>query len=98
MRSKATTPAVLPAPHYGTCLHFYRENTSVSSFLVDSLWIAPTHAARRSQQLTPFFLFFFGQTQKSDLRGIRTPESTLLVRLIAVEGKHQVTEATGSLN
>ena len=41
--------ALLPPPHYGSCLHFYREKTSTLASLVDSRRIAPTHA-RPSQQ------------------------------------------------
>ena len=37
------------------CLHFYRENNSAFSPLVDSRRSVPTHAARRSQQLILFF-------------------------------------------
>ena len=44
--------SLLHPSHYGTCLHFYRgEKNPAFSFLVDSRRIAPTHAARRSQQL-----------------------------------------------
>ena len=38
-----------PRLHYGTFLHFYRENNSAFSSLVDSRRIVRTHAARRSQ-------------------------------------------------
>ena len=43
--------ALLPPPHYGTCLRFYREKKSAPFFcLVDSRRIVPTRAAWRSQQ------------------------------------------------
>ena len=54
-----------PPPHYGTFPHFYRENNSEFSSLVDSRQIVPTHAARRFQQLILYISFLKIQS-KSD--------------------------------
>ena len=80
---KQTLPP--PFPTTGmvrTCLHFYREKTSVLFSLVDSHRIAPTDAAinRRSQQFTAFDFFSFckyNYIQKPDPREILAPEPTL---------------------
>ena len=61
--------ALLPPPRYGTCLNFYGEKNSVSSPLVDSRRIVPTHAARRIQQLVDIFLAFL--QIKSNLTTVR---------------------------
>ena len=62
LRSGVTSQALLPPPHYGTCLpvHFYRENNSAFIFIPSSARsrrIVPTHVARRSRQLIPFLHF-----------------------------------------
>ena len=59
-----TKHALLPPPHYGTRLRFYREETPAISSHVDSHRIAPTHAARRSQQLLLLF-FYMGYKLKN---------------------------------
>ena len=48
--------ALLPPPHYGTCLHFCREKSTALSSLVDSRRIVLTHATmKRSRQLVVSF-------------------------------------------
>ena len=47
-RSGVTKRALLPPPHYGTRLRFYREKTSALSSLVDSHRIASTHATKQA--------------------------------------------------
>ena len=70
-------------PHYDTAFVFIASKTPAHSSLVDSHRPAPTHAAKRSQQVIPFrFEMFCKLTQKSDPRGIRTPEPTLACRSI----------------
>ena len=72
-----------PLPTTVRALHFYSEKTSALSSLVGSCRIAPTRAARRSQQLS----FLFSQiNSKSHHGGIRTPGATLLIA--AFEGNH----------
>ena len=69
-----------PLPTRVRALHFYRENISALSSLVDSRRIVPTHA-RPSQQLIPFFIFANkfrisprrdsnSQTNTSSIRGL----------------------------
>ena len=43
LRSGVTKSALLPLPHY-RALHFCREKISALPSLVDSHWVAPTHA------------------------------------------------------
>ena len=43
----------------------YREKNSALSCLIGSHRIAPTHAARRFQQLVPFNFIFFANKRKS---------------------------------
>ena len=61
----ATKQVLFPPPHYGPCLHFYHDKTLSLSSLVDSHRIAPTPAARRSQQLIPLILYFRQINSKS---------------------------------
>ena len=44
--------ALLPLPHYGTSLNFYRGNNSARFSLFDSRRLVLTHAKKRSRQLT----------------------------------------------
>ena len=47
---KVTKQALLPLPHYGTRLHFYREKSAALSSLVDSRRNVLTHAINHSRQ------------------------------------------------
>ena len=69
-----------PLPTTVRALHFYRENISALSSLVDSCRIMPTHGRRSRQRL---ILFLFLQiNSKSHHGGIRTSGPTLLMVLI----------------
>ena len=83
-RSEVTSRALLPPPHYGTCLPFYRENNSVFPSLVDSGRIIPTHGARRSKQPILCFSAFSKKKKKKHHGGNRTQGPTL----VEFEGGH----------
>ena len=80
--SDPRSPRKLFSPLPTTVRAFAAIAITLQSFLLsssDSHRIVPTHVARRSQRLIPFyFLFFLEITRKSDQRGIRTPEPTLV--------------------
>ena len=65
-------PPPPPPPRYAPS--FYREKAVALSYLVDSHRIAPTHAARRSQQLIPFPLYVKSKLISPTQGKIRTPE------------------------
>ena len=74
-----------PLPTTVRALHFYRENISALSPLVDSRRIVLTHA-RRSQQLGLFL--FMQMSLRSHHGGIRTPVSTILIVVGSTRGYH----------
>ena len=59
--SRVPEQALAPPPRDRTCLHFCPEKTFAFSSLVGSHRIAPTRAARRSQQLISVCLVLFLQ-------------------------------------
>ena len=74
---------LLPPPHYGTCLHFYREKNSAFSSLVDSRGrlCLPTLLGVLSVDL---FFAFLQINSKSHHGGNRTQGPML----VAFEGNH----------
>ena len=81
-----------PLPTTVRALHFYRENTSTLSSLIDSRRIAPIHA--------PTSFFFCLQNKKISSKyhsgGIRTSNSrtNAIITIGAFEGTHQTIGAT----
>ena len=62
--------------HTYICLHFYREKISAFSSLADSHRIEPTHAARRSQQLNPFYFIFANKVKSPTHLGLEPRTQT----------------------
>ena len=76
--------ALLPPPHYGTCLLFFVRRLQPVLPSSTRMELRPPTLLGALDSGFLFIFYFCKYTQKSDLCGIRTPEPTRLI--VAFEG------------